>query len=257
MICPACQSDQVRPAKPHGGDSLKLRLLYTPYRCRDCRHRFWVKSPVRGILVAGVAILAVTLVAIAALRDPVPVRKPVSDDRITLLRERADRQDAQAQLALGLAYMEGDGMLIDARQAVHWFEKAARAGNVEAQYHLGMALLDGHGVVQDYQAAFKWLDQAARKGYPAAQYDLGRLYYYGMGMPVDKTNAYVWFNLAAARGVEQAARNRDYALQQLKPDEVAKAQERAREMNAKLLGLPPENATDSEKKSKPGSPASP
>jgi hypothetical protein len=257
MICPACQSDQVRPAKPHGGDSLKQRLFYTPYRCRDCRHRFWVKSPVRGILVAGVAILAAALVAISALRDPVPVRKPVSDDRIALLQERAARQDVEAQFMLGQAYMEGDGVLIDARQAVHWFEKAARAGNVEAQYQLGMALLDGHGVVQDYKAAFKWLDQAARKGYPAAQYDLGRLYYYGMGVPADKASAYVWYNLAAARGVEQAARNRDHALNQLPPGEVAKAQEQAREMNARLLGIPPESAADSDKKAKPGSPASP
>jgi uncharacterized protein len=256
MICPACRSDQVRPAKPHGGDTLKQRLFCTPYRCRDCRHRFWVKSPVRSILVAGTVALAGTLVASVAFRNPAPT-KPVSDDRITLLRERANRQDAQAQLALGLVYMEGDGMLIDAREAVRWFEKAARAGNVEAQYHLGMALLDGHGVVQDYQAAFKWLDQAARKGHPASQYDLGRLYLYGMGVPVDKVSAYVWFNLAAARGVEQAARNRDYTLNQLAPPEVTKAQEQAREMNAKLLGLPPENAEDSEKKTKPGSPASP
>jgi uncharacterized protein len=244
MQCPACQSEDVRPAKPHGGDGIRHRLFFTPYRCRDCKHRFWVKSPFRQLAAGGAVLIAATLFALAAMHDTGTA--PVSDDRISLLRARAEKNDVHAQFQLGRAYADGDGVLTNAREAVRLYKLAAKAGDLEAQYHLGLSLLEGHGVVQDYQAAFKWLEQAANKGYPQAQYDLGRLYYYGMGVPVDKMNAYVWFNLAAARGVEEAARNRDYALQQLAPDQVAKAQARAREMNEKLLGLPSTEAEPAE-----------
>lgn len=240
LQCPACGSGEVRIAAVHSGDSLIHRLFYHPYRCRSCRHRFWLRSNPR---VVAAAMFFLLLLAVATLgawlaRDPGKAAYPAGTDLAGTLHKRAQAKDAEAQVQLGRLYEEGDGVLRDHKEAVRWYEEAAKLGHREGQYLYAMALIEGRGMVQDYQAAMKWLEAAARAGHPAAEYQLGRMYYRGMGIPVDKAKAYIWFNLAAARGSEEAARIRDLALKQIPPGQVNEAQEAARKLHAELSGLP-------------------
>jgi TPR repeat protein len=244
LKCPACGSSEVRIAAVHTGDGLIHRLFYHPYRCRSCRHRFWLRSSPR--MVAAVVFLFF-LLAVATLgawlsRDGSSVSYQAGTDLAGALHKRALAKDAEAQIQLGRLYEEGDGVLRDHKEAVRWYEAAAKLGNREGQYLYAMALIEGRGMVQDYQAAMKWLEAAARGGHPAAEYQLGRMYYRGMGIPVDKAKAYIWFNLAAARGNEEASRIRDVALKQIPPGQVNDAQEAARKLHAELSGLPADAA---------------
>jgi len=212
-------------------------LLYTPLRCRACQHRYWRLNPVKPLLLLalGGALAGATVWLIQPRGTPA-----IQQTGVELVpHTRAASGDADAQLALGIRYQEGDGVIKNDQEAAKWFALAARKGVLEAQYRYGLALLQGRGVVQDYKAAFDWLKLAAERGYAPAQLSLGELYRFGTGTGMDKARAYLWFNLAAAQGVEAAARARDTIVVQLKPEQIAAMQAEARRMSS----LAPTEAT--------------
>jgi TPR repeat protein len=228
-VCPLCGTNKIRGASLHAHDGVRHMLLHTPLRCRECRHRFWVFSPFKPLLLlVGVgALIGVT--AWFALDQNADM--PATQVPTSLPHSRAAQGDAEAQLQLGARYAEGDGVIQNDKEAARWFALAAKQGLAEAQYQYGLALLRGRGVVQDYHAAFSWIEKPAQRGYAKAQYSLGELYRYGTGTAIDKARAYLWFNLAAAQGVEAAAKARDSLVWQLKPEQIAAMQEEARRMS--------------------------
>jgi hypothetical protein len=204
-------------------------LLDTPYRCRECRHRFWVLNPIKPLLLmvaVGALIGVTTWLALEQRATIVPAPSAKN-----LPESRAAQGDAEAQLQLGLRYAEGDGVIQNDKEAAKWFELAAKQGVSEAQYQYGLALLEGRGLVQDYKAAFSWIEKPAQHGHAKAQFSLGDLYRYGTGTEINKARAYLWFNLAAAQGLEAAAKARDSLVWQLKPEQIAAMQEEARRMS--------------------------
>ena len=237
--CPKCGSGKIRSASLHAHDGVRRMLLYTPLRCRDCRHHFWVLNPLKPLLLLATVSTLVALTAWFAFDQPGPVA-PAPDS--ALPHVRAAQGDAEAQLRLGRRYAEGDGVIQNDKEAAKWFELAAKQGLAEAQYHYGLALLQGRGVVQDYKAAFSWIEKPAQRGYAKAQYSLGELYRYGTGTEIDKARAYLWFNLAASQGVEAAAKARDSLLWQLKPEQIAAMQEEARRMSHAATSTAPATA---------------
>ena len=60
-----------------------------------------------------------------------------------ILRERAERGDVLAQVALGLLYSDGKGVSQDDVEAAKWYGRAARQGDVDAQTALGVAYAGG------------------------------------------------------------------------------------------------------------------
>jgi len=226
--CPQCGSGNIRSASLHAHDGARRMLLYTPQRCRDCRHHFGVLNPLKPLLLLAAVTALVGLTAWFALDQPEPATPPPDP---SLPHARAAQGDAEAQLQLGLRYAEGDGVIQNDKEAAKWFALAAKQGLAEAQYHYGLALLEGRGVVQDYKAAFSWIEKPAKRGYAKAQYSLGELYRYGTGTATDKARAYLWYNLAAAQGVDAAAKARDSLVWQLKPEQIAAMQEEARHMS--------------------------
>lgn len=236
-VCPRCGSKESRGASLHAHDGLRRMLFYTPLRCRDCRHRFWVSNPLKPILLLSAVAALVGATAWFALG--LHGSSTVSTPPATLPHARATQGDAEAQLQMAMRYTTGDGVAQNDAEAAKWFAKAAKAGLAEAQYHYGLVLLEGRGVVQDYKAAFAWIEKPARRGHPLAQYHLGELYRYGTGTPIDKPRAYLWFNLAAAQGVEAAAKARDSLVWQLKPEQLAAMQAEARHMSRLPAGEAP------------------
>jgi TPR repeat protein len=226
--CPQCGSSKIRSTSLHAHDGVRRMLLYTPLRCRDCRHHFWVFNPLKPLLLLAAVIALVGTTAWFALDQPGPATLPPDP---TLPHARAAQGDAEAQLQMGMRYAEGDGVIQNDKEAARWFALAAKQGLAEAQYQYGLMMLQGRGVVQDYKAAFSWIEKPAQRGYAKAQYSLGELYRYGTGTAVDKSRAYLWFNLAAAQGVDAAAKARDSLVWQLKPEQLAAMQEEARRMS--------------------------
>jgi TPR repeat protein len=159
---------------------------------------------------------------------------------LSLSRPLAEQGHARARTVLGLILLNGHGMPKDEKQAAHWFRLAAEDGDAQAQFHLGNMYSQGLGVPQDYVEAVKWYQRAADQGNPQAQYNLGLWYATGEGGALDIVSAYMWFNLAAARFPASDTRNRDLAIKnrdivakQMSREEIAKAQELAREWRPK------------------------
>ena len=151
---------------------------------------------------------------------------------LRLLRPLADQGDAPAQFNLGIMYYHGRGVRQNDPEAAKWFHLAANQGDAPAQFYLGIMYSEGQGVPQDYAKSAKWYRLAADQGHAQAQYNLG-LWYASEG---DAVSAHMWFNLAAARfpaldtrNRNLAVRNRDLVASKMTREQIADAQNLARE----------------------------
>ncbi len=82
------------------------------------------------------------------------------------------------------------------------------------------------------------MTKAAEQGLPAAQHNLGAMYATGQGVPRDYAQALMWFTLAANNGDTGAKKNCDKITAQMTPDQIAKAQQMAREWKPKTAQQP-------------------
>lgn len=139
----------------------------------------------------------------------------VSD--ISHLQAKAEGGDAAAQLALGVAYDEGNGVLQSDALAAKWFRKAADQGNAEAQNALGVMYRVGLGVERNKEEALKWYRKAARQKNANAMFNLGAAYYNGDGVAIDDSAAYAWFLLAREGGSKNAGDAVSRAESELRP----------------------------------------
>jgi len=136
-----------------------------------------------------------------ALTQQQPRRAPpLSTQEILQLQVKAQSGDPDAQLNLGSAYADGNGVLQNDQQALKWYRAAADQGNAAAQSSLGLFFRLGRGVEQDKVEAVKWYRKAARQEYATAMFNLGTAYYNGDGVAIDDVTAYAWFMLAQDRG---------------------------------------------------------
>jgi hypothetical protein len=107
--------------------------------------------------------------------------------------------DAEAELALGTAYREGNGVAPDAGQAYKWIRKAAEQDLAEAQFEVGAMEEDGEGTEENAADAAGWYRKAAEHGYVPAMFALGELYRTGHGVTEDGAAAAGWYRSAAER----------------------------------------------------------
>lgn len=104
--------------------------------------------------------------------------------------KRANAGDAEAQLALGVAYYEGSaGLEQSYPEALKWFRKAAAQGHAVAIYNIYISYLKGNGVEKDPVEEHKWALKAAEKGYADAQYNVGLNYEKGVVVRQSYTEA--------------------------------------------------------------------
>ena len=123
-----------------------------------------------------------------------------------------------------LAYARGDHAA-----ALQIYRELAGQGLAAAQFNLGVMHDFGQGTERDPVAAVRWYRAAAVQGHGGAQFNLGGMYFEGAGVPQDNLRAYVWFTLGAIAGAPGASRNRTAIGKLLSPDELARAQQMARE----------------------------
>ncbi|HEX4534617.1 MAG TPA: hypothetical protein VH000_10330, partial [Rhizomicrobium sp.] len=113
--------------------------------------------------------------------------------------ERAAAQgEAVAEYRLGTLYERGRGMKADPAKATHWYEAAAKAGNRKAMHNLAVAYAEGAGEKKDYSQAARWFSKAANLGLADSEFNLAVLYERGLGVPQSLVDAYKWYAIAAA-----------------------------------------------------------
>jgi len=86
---------------------------------------------------------------------------------------------------------------------------------------------------KDYRAALREFQPLADQGDADAQFMLGHMYASGKGVPQDYIKAHLWFNLAAAQGNERASSSRDKIARFMTAQQIAEAQNLAREWQSK------------------------
>lgn len=114
---------------------------------------------------------------------------------ISELRAQARRGNAEAQVKLGVCYVEGKGVASDDDEAVVWFKKAADLGSAKAKFQLGQMCLRGRGMTRDEVEALRWFREAAEQGNADGQYALAQLIY-----PEDIQEGLKWYQFAATQG---------------------------------------------------------
>ena len=149
------------------------------------------------------------------------------------LREAAEEGDLEAQNELGLMLVQGKGIALDYEEAVEWFRKAAERKYAPAQKNLGQMYLLGNGVAQSHGLALEWNRRAADQGDAGAQYNLGVAYAEGRGVAQDWVRAHMWFNIAAINGKESGHYTRYEVERKMTAEQIASAQELAREWTRK------------------------
>jgi TPR repeat protein len=147
----------------------------------------------------------------------------------------ATQGNAEAQDFLGWMYAQGRGVPKDMREAAFWYRKAAAQGDADSQVTLGLMYGSGEGVPEDNEQAVFWYRKAAEQGNRLGQAALGEEYRFGQGVQKDFVQAHKWFNLAAARGYVEAGKMRDELTTLMTGEQIARAQQLAREWEAQHI----------------------
>ncbi len=116
------------------------------------------------------------------------------------LHMAAEQQHPLAQRELGAAYANASGVVKDESQALYWYRKAAEQGDRVAQSALAVAYAYGRGVAIDYKQAIYWALQAGEQGDVTAQILLGAAYATGETVAKDYKQAVAWYRRAAEQG---------------------------------------------------------
>jgi TPR repeat protein len=145
------------------------------------------------------------------------------------IKPLAEQGDVDAQFTLGAMYARGEGITQNFKEAVKWYRLAAEQGNARAQFYLGGMYDGGLGITQNFKEAAEWYRLAAEQGDVDAQNRLGLMYTVGRGVIQDYILAHMWFNISSSNGNEVAKKGRDGIQNEMTPEQLAKAQELARE----------------------------
>jgi len=136
--------------------------------------------------------------------QPIQKRAALSQADISRIRSKADAGDAAAQVELGRAYRDGNGVAQNDQLAAEWYRRAADQGDAAAQNEVGNLYRLGRGVSQNKEEAVRWYAKAAKNGNAIGMFNLGTCYYNGDGVPPDEFTAYAWFLLAQDGGDKAA-----------------------------------------------------
>lgn len=142
----------------------------------------------------------------AAYEEGHGVRRSRRWARHWYLAAATEKGHAEAMRNLGRLAREA-GTDSTERQALAWFEKAARAGSMDAMVDLGVMHEQGQPAIRDTAAALRWYGAAARAGSPRGQFALGRVYENGIGVARSYAQARAWYRRAAEAGSVDAMNN--------------------------------------------------
>lgn len=179
-----------------------------------------------------------------------PEREWVSESQ-PFLERAADANVINAQVLLSRIYLGGFNGYKNPGAATKWLQKASSKGDIWAQVTLGRLYMAGTGVFQDYSAAVKLFEQAAasrefNRTVWEAQYLLGILNERGLGIRKDLVKAHAWYNIAVTNQYDEATAARKALTSKLTSDQLAEAQELAKNWKPgsnTLAGMPLERST--------------
>jgi len=130
--------------------------------------------------------------------------QPLSTTERSALETGAEAGNADAQLELGLAWMDGSLGTVDYAQALPWLQKAADKGNAGALVEIGRLHESGTFVPQSYELARSHYEKAVALGSAAGELRLGMLYFDGWGVAKDASHCLELLRTSAGHGYKPA-----------------------------------------------------
>lgn len=119
------------------------------------------------------------------------------------------KEDPDSQFALGLMHLRKEAKNWSLDQAYYWFKLAGKQNHSGALYNLGVAYLNGAGVVMDTVKAKQYLLTAAQLGHTNAQFNLALVQLTSGNEKGSRTQAMRWLSLAASKGHAPAQKQLD------------------------------------------------
>ncbi len=114
-------------------------------------------------------------------------------------RMAAENGDDRSYYWLGsISYEEGDF-----KEAMEFFKKAARVGDLASMVRVGCLYRDGKGEEQNFAKAMEWFKRAADKGDADAMNNISMMYAIGEGVGKDPKMAEEWFRKFEAASVKR------------------------------------------------------
>lgn len=118
----------------------------------------------------------------------------------TMHRLATEYNDPSAQYLVGRNYLKGKSVEKNVKEAIKWFEMAAKQNHIRAQYQLGKLYLYGKEIKTNLNFAFYFLSKAAEKNHLESQYELANFYLKGNANKRQYAKASDWYRRAAKRG---------------------------------------------------------
>jgi uncharacterized protein len=97
-------------------------------------------------------------------------------------------------------YEPKGGLPENQAQAASWWSKAASRGDPDAQVAMAIKLVNGQGVPQDLVQGRHLCNEAANREDHRAEYCMGYIYQHGLGVAPEDKKARTWYGHAAANG---------------------------------------------------------
>lgn len=123
--------------------------------------------------------------------------------------EEAEKDSAEAQLALGRYYHIAAGDKRDVKKAVSCYLRAADQGHALAQRFMGLCYENGiGGITANLETAADWYLRSAKQGNALAQYNMAKYSENGTGKVIKSAEqAKQWYIQAADQGLARALRD--------------------------------------------------
>lgn len=118
----------------------------------------------------------------------------------TMHRLATEYNDPSAQYLVGRNYLKGKSVEKNIKEAIKWFEMAAKQNHIRAQFQLGSIYLYGKGIKENLNLAFYYLSKAAERNHLESQYELANYYLKGTANKRQYQKAGEWYKRAARRG---------------------------------------------------------
>ncbi len=125
----------------------------------------------------------------------------------------AKNGNSDAHVEIGRIFENGiAGVEQNLETAAEYYLEAAKAGIVEAEMAIGVFYLQGVGVGKDEAEAYRWLKKAADSKEPSATMYLGRLYLHGVpSLNIEPNNNKAWYYIKKAADLGEPEAKADAA----------------------------------------------
>jgi hypothetical protein len=166
------------------------------------------------------------------------------DDKIALkfFEEAAEAGNALAQANAGAFYFMGRGLSKNPKKAVEWLELAAENNDLNGLFNLAQLFFQGSGVDIDLQRSAELYRKAAELGHYPSQARLGQMYINGEGVEKSRVHAYLWLSLASQHGIGTALEALNGIVGDMSAEEKAEGQQLFNSWRSKTVSEAPQVA---------------